>query len=226
MAHPSTQTTGTRLLLLGATGLVGSHVLRQALVSPAINAIIAPTRKPLSLQSASGTTKLINPLISQNTSASGQEWVADAVICALGTTLKKAGSRDAFRQIDYDYPLAFARLARDRGATAFALTSAAGANPDSRFFYHRVKGELEHALMQEGFCSLTFVRPGVIGGARKEARPGEMALKITLTAFAPLLPRRWHLNPAAEIAARLMQAILQPQAGISIIPAAEMTNII
>jgi len=218
------KTAGIRLLLLGATGLVGSHVLSQALACPGISVIIAPTRKPLPPQPASVSARLINSHLNQFASTSGQEWAVDAVICALGTTIRKAGSRDAFREIDCKFPLSFARLARNRGATSFALTSAAGADPDARFFYHRVKGELEQALIQEGFHSLTLVRPGVIGGARKEVRPGEVALKRTLSLFAPLLPRRWHLNPASEIATCLIQAILQPRSGVIIIPAAGIST--
>lgn len=209
-------------MLLGATGLVGSHVLSQALANPAVSAVIAPTRKPLPPCAASGK-RLINPQIRfEDPGSHMQEWAADAVICALGTTMNTAGSRDAFRQVDYDYPLAFARLAHSQGASTFVLTSAAGADADSRFFYNRVKGELEQALIQENFRSLTFVRPGVIGGPRQEARPGETALKLALTVFAPLLPRRWRLNPAAEIAARLVQSALYPQPGIFIIRAADM----
>lgn len=214
----------SRLLLLGATGLVGGHVLRQALANPAVSVIIAPTRKPLPPYAAGGKT-LINPQISfEDLRTCVQEGTVDAAICALGTTMHKAGSRDAFRQVDYDYPLAFARLAQSLGASTFALTSAAGADPDSRFFYNRVKGELEQALLQENFRSLTFVRPGVIGGARKEVRPGEMALKLALQVFAPLLPGRWRLNPAAEIAARFIQSALNPQPGIFIIRAADMAG--
>lgn len=224
MQTPLTQETGIRLLLLGATGLVGSHVLRQALVNPAVSAVIAPTRKPLAQQN-SDLNKLVNPQIDfAHIDADAPEWAVDAVICALGTTIKKAGSRDAFRQVDYEYPLKFARLARARGASVFALTSATGARPDAYFFYHRVKGELEQALTQENFGSLIFVQPGVIGGVREELRPGEMALKLTLTVFSPLLPRRWHLNPAPEIAARLLQSVVDPQPGITLISAAEMAG--
>lgn len=218
------QASGIRLLLLGATGLVGNHVLRQALASPAVSDIIAPTRRPLA-QRNFNLKKLSNPQIDfDNVDPCAREWEVDAVICALGTTIAKAGSRDAFRQVDYEYPLKFARLARARGASVFALTSATGARPDACFFYHRVKGELEQALAQENFGSLIFVQPGVIGGAREELRPGEMALKLALTVFSPLLPRRWHLNPAPEIAARLLQSVVNPQPGITLIPAGEMAG--
>ena len=224
MSSPLPQAPGIRLLLLGATGLVGSHVLSQALMSSSFSSVVAPTRKPITTCNT-GQKKLINPQIDfEHISVSEPEWEVDAVICALGTTIKKAGSRDIFRRVDYDYPLALSRLARRRGASTFALTSATGANPDSWFFYNRVKGELELALKREKFSSLTFVRPGVIGGNRQESRPGEMALKLALTTFAPLLPRSWHLNPAPEIAACLIESVIHPLPGTTIIRSAEMAG--
>ncbi|PIJ60270.1 NAD-dependent dehydratase [Erwinia sp. OLMDLW33] len=213
-----------KLLLLGATGLVGSHVLELALASSAVGAVIAPTRKPLPLYSGS-RANLINMLIDfDSPDLNDPLWRVDAVICALGTTIRQAGSREAFRQVDYDYPLTFARLAKMQGANVFALTSATGADPSSRFFYNRVKGELEEALVRERFTSLTLVRPGVIGGARTEVRPAETALKLGLTLFAPLLPRCWQLNPAAEIAERLLKSVLTASPGVSIVSAGEMTG--
>ena len=97
----------------------------------------------------------------------------DAVICTLGTTLADAGSRDAFRRVDHDYPLQVARLARRHGAGTFALNSALGANARSSIFYNRVKGELEAALAALDYPALVLVRPGLIDGDRSQWRPGE-----------------------------------------------------
>src|SRR3546814_2239199 len=87
-------------------------------------------------------------------------WAVDAAICTLGTTLAVAGSRDAFRRVDHDYPLAVARLARRQGARTFVLTSAMGADARSSVFYNRVKGELEAAIAALDFPALVLVRPG------------------------------------------------------------------
>ncbi|WP_082672322.1 NAD(P)H-binding protein [Type-D symbiont of Plautia stali] len=223
MSGPSSHP-GIKLLLLGATGLVGSHVLELALASSGVGKVIAPTRKPLPLYLAN-RSKLVNMLIDFDAPDRDDPlWHVDAVICALGTTIKQAGSHEAFRQVDYEYPLTLARLARTHGATVFALTSATGADPSSRFFYNRVKGDLEEALVREQFTSLTLVRPGVIGGARTEVRPAETALKLALTLFAPILPRRWQLNPAAEIAKHLLEATLSAPQGVKIVTAGEMTG--
>lgn len=126
----------TKVLILGASGLVGGESLQRALMEPRVESVIAPTRRPL-LSHA----KLMNPVASELDSllpeAAG--WGVDAVICALGTTIAKAGSKEAFRHVDSVLPLAFAKLAHQRGAESFALTSSKGASASSFFFYTRIK---------------------------------------------------------------------------------------
>ena len=95
-------------------------------------------------------------------------WGPDAAICATGTTIKKAGSKEAFRSVDHDLPLSFARLAHQAGTQNFALVSAIGASVDSSFFYARVKGELERDVREIGFRSLTILRPSIIEGERSK----------------------------------------------------------
>lgn len=205
-----------KLLLAGATGLVGSHVLRLALADTRITQVSAPVRRALSTTHA----KLLAPVVDYD--ALPEEagwWQADAVICALGTTMKVAGSEAAFRKVDHDYPLAVARCARAQGTPTYVLNSAAGADAQSRFFYNRVKGELELALAQLGFASLTYVRPGLIGGKRNERRPAERAAIAALTALGPLLPRRWRLCPAQTIAQAMLDAALQARPGMHVLPA-------
>ncbi|MEQ9906477.1 NAD-dependent dehydratase [Pectobacterium odoriferum] len=173
-----------KLLLVGATGLVGRHVLDLALADPRVSAVIAPGRRSLPEQ-----TGLLSPLVDYERLPEDAEWwKADAIICTLGTTMKVAGSEAAFRRVDHDYPLSVARLARGYETPVYVLNSAIGANVKSRFFYNRVKGELEQDLTREGFTSLTFVRPGVIGGQREESRPGESIMVRALAFAGPLLP--------------------------------------
>ncbi|WP_308920850.1 NAD(P)H-binding protein [Janthinobacterium sp. J1-1] len=202
-----------QLLLVGATGLVGRHVLRLALADARVTTVVALARKPLPAH-----PKLIAPLIDFDALAPDASWWrADAVICALGTTMKVAGSQAAFSKVDFDYPLAVARLARAAGTPAYVLNSAAGANPASRFFYNRVKGELERALATLDFASLTQVRPGLIGGERESVRTGEAALAIVLGALAPVLPRRWRINPAERIAQALLEAAVASAPGVHVV---------
>jgi uncharacterized protein YbjT (DUF2867 family) len=144
-------------------------------------------------------------------------WAVDAVICMLGTTIKKAGSQAAFRKVDHAYVLAIAKLARSHGVAAFALTSSLGANPRSRTVYLRTKGEVELALGTCGFPSLTIVRPSFIGGARVERRPLEALALTFFGGIARLLPRRYRVVPAKRIAKALIEASLAAEPGVRIV---------
>lgn len=207
-----------KLLLVGASGLVGSHVLQRALADERISAVVAPSRRPLV-----NHPKLTVPVVDfAQLPADAPWWRADAVICALGTTMKQAGSRKAFRRVDHDYPLAVARLARQQGTPTYVLNSATGADAASRFFYNRVKGELERDLAGCGFASLTLVRPGLISGPRKEFRMGERAAECVLKPLGPLLPRSWRVNPAANIARALLEAAIEAQPGVHTVKSAEL----
>jgi len=207
-----------KLLLVGATGLVGRHVLTLALADPRVEAVVAPTRRALTAH-----PKLCNPQVDfDRLPQEADWWQADAVICALGTTMRTAGSEEAFRRVDFNYPLTVAGLARAHGTPTYVLNSAIGADASSRFFYNRVKGELEQALTGQGFESLTFVRPGVIGGHRDELRLGERMMVMGLTLTGPLLPKRWRLNPAAQIASALLEAAIRSKTGVHVVTSDRM----
>jgi uncharacterized protein YbjT (DUF2867 family) len=208
-----------KLLLVGSTGLVGREVLRLALAAPQVSAVVAPVRRALPPH-----PKLTAPLVDFDClPADAPWWQADAVICTLGTTIKSAGSRAAFRKVDYGYPMAVARLARQRGTPTFVLNSAIGADAGSRVFYNRVKGEVEHGLRSLGFPSLVIARPGLIGGAREEFRLGEVIFAPLLAALGPVLPRAWRINPAGRIAHAMLDAALHPPPGELIITSDRMT---
>lgn len=201
------------LMIVGATGLVGRHALQIALAHPGIARVVAPVRR-----SVGGHPKLVAPVVDFDALPPDAPWWAvDAVVCALGTTIRAAGSQDAFRRVDHDYPLAVARLAQRHGARTFVLNSAMGADAGSRIFYNRVKGEVERDLAAVGFVSLTYVRPGLIGGEREEFRLGERAATVALRALHPLLPRRWRINPADRIAQCLVDAAVQARPGVHLV---------
>lgn len=208
------------LLLLGATGLVGSHVLQQALADPRITRVVAPTRRPLPPH-----PKLIAPNVDFDALPQHADWWhADALLCTVGTTMKKAGSRDAFRHVDHTIPLQAARLAHAHGTPCLVLCSAMGADPDSRFFYNRVKGELERDLATIGFASFTSVRPGIIAGAREEHRLAERWALRASTAIARWLPRQWRPSPAVSIAQAMLSAAITSDPGRHIVPAATLAR--
>jgi uncharacterized protein YbjT (DUF2867 family) len=199
-----------KVLILGATGLVGSSALAQALTHEAITQVIAPTRKPLPRHS-----KLTNPVSEELETLLPDvlSWGVDAVICALGTTSAKAGSKEAFRQVDYVLPLAFAKLAHQQGAEIFALVSAIGADVSSPFFYPKTKGEVERDMKLVGFGSLTILRPSIIGGKREDTRFAEDIALALSHILAPILPMKFHVNPAAKIAGVLIDSIIAAEPG-------------
>lgn len=203
----------TSVMLVGATGLVGQQVLRLALQSDRIDRVVAPTRRPLAPH-----PKLLNPVVDfEHLPEDAPWWAVDAVVCTLGTTIRVAGSQAAFRWVDHDLPLQVARLALAHGAQAYALNSALGADPDSRVFYSRTKGELERDLQALGYASLTLVRPGLIGGERTESRPAERLGVWVSERLRPLLPPRYRVVPAERIAHHLLEAALAAQPGVRVL---------
>lgn len=202
------------VMLVGATGLVGQHVLHKALASEQVGRVVAPTRRALPAH-----PKLHNPVVDfDHLPEDVPWWAVDAVVCALGTTLKVAGSQAAFYRVDHDLPLRVAQLALRHGAQAYALNSALGADPHSRVFYSRTKGELERDLQALGFPSLTLVRPGLIGGERHESRPAEQIGVRVSQWLGPLLPPRYRVVPAERIAHHLLRSALAAEPGCTVLP--------
>lgn len=203
----------TRLMLVGATGLVGQSVLQQALADPRVSQVVAPTRRALPSH-----PRLLNPLVDfEHLPSEAPWWAVDAVVCALGTTIRVAGSQAAFYKVDHDFPLRVAELARKGGAQAYALNSALGADPASRVFYSRTKGELERDLQALVYPSLTLVRPGLIGGERIESRPAEQLAVRVSEWLRPLLPPRYRVVPAGHIAQHLLSSALARPAGVTVL---------
>jgi uncharacterized protein YbjT (DUF2867 family) len=208
-----------KLLLLGATGLVGSRTLKLALANNAFSEVIAPTRKLLA-----PSDKLVNPVGPRLEELVPllMSYTPDAVICALGTTQAKAGSKEAFRYVDYELPIALGKAAHTAGVETYAIVTAMGASPDSMSFYYRTKGEVERDIQEIGFRSLAICRPNLIGGERNEARAAEGAALTLLRFLAPLLPKKFHVNPADVIAAMLLDAVIVAKMGCRWINSQEM----
>jgi len=208
-----------KLLLLGATGLVGSRTLQLALSSDAVSEVIAPTRQALV---PSG--KLVNPVAARlDELLPFLMWSRpDAVICALGTTQAKAGSKQAFRHVDYELPIAFGNAAHAAGVETYAVVTAMGASPASMSFYYRTKGELERDIRKIGFRSLTVCRPSLIEGKRNDARLAEGAALALLRWLAPIAPKKFHANSADVIAATLLDAVITAETGCRWVSSQEM----
>ncbi|MDC8756341.1 NAD-dependent dehydratase [Janthinobacterium fluminis] len=202
------------LLVLGGSGQVGRQIVAQALADPAVGCVVAPTRQPLAAHA-----RLLNPLVDYRAlPADASWWAADAVLCALGSTRRLAGSDAAFRQIDHDYVLIAAGLARHAGTPVFVYNSSVGADAAAGSLYLRVKGETERDLDALGFASVCHVRPSLLdGAARADARPGESAALWLARRLAPLLPRRYRAVRTGAVAAAMLRAALQPSPGVRII---------
>jgi uncharacterized protein YbjT (DUF2867 family) len=145
-------------------------------------------------------------------------FAVDQIICTLGTTLKAAGSREAFRRVDYEYPLVLAKLGLRQGARHFLVVTALGADANSRVFYNRVKGDLENALRSLGYRSVTIVRPSLLTGKRKEFRVFESIGRLV----GPVIPGRYRPVRAAAVAHALVRAAREDLPGLNIIESEEI----
>ncbi len=201
------------LLLVGATGLVGQSVLRQALADSRVEKLVAITRKPLGPQPG-----LENHVVDFDALPEDAPWWrVDGGICTLGTTMREAGSHDAFRKVDVEYPLTVGRLLHKHGAQSFAFNSSIGANPKARAFYLRVKGEVEQRLIAGGFPSLTLIRPSGILGPRKPHRVWEARTIRFFHSLRPVLPAHYRVVPADKIAKALLEAAIAAPPGVHIV---------
>jgi uncharacterized protein YbjT (DUF2867 family) len=189
----------------GATGLVGGHLVRQLAADPAYGRVIALGRRPLAAFPPRVETRIVDfdhlPAFDLPR--------PDDVYCALGTTIRAAGSQAAFRRVDHEYVLALARRAAALGAARFLLVTSIGASPRSRVFYSRVKGDVERDVAAVAFRGgLHIFRPSFLLGERAERRAGERVGIAVFRAVAPLLvgPARKYRPIAAETVARAMRA--------------------
>lgn len=205
----------SRALLLGATGLVGSELLSMLLADEAFSEVAVVTRRATGRRHA----KLREEIFDLNDlEAHAAAFAADQIFCALGTTIKKAGSQESFREVDYEYPLRAARLGLAAGAKHYLLVSSLGANAGSRIFYSRVKGELENDLRSLGYPHLTIVRPSLLTGNRDEFRLGEKVGE----ALGFLMPPAYRPIAAGTVARAMVDAAKHPVAGARVIDSREM----
>ena len=168
-------------LLAGASGLVGGYVLEALLDAPAFARVFAVSRRPLGREHSRLANRIVQ-FDKLETQLKGQ--ACSVAFCCLGTTLKQAGSEQAFRKVDFDYVLSFARAARVAQAERFIVITSAGAQPQAKPFYLRVKGEVEAALEAMRFAALDILQPGPLMAFR---RPGEMATALLMPIANPML---------------------------------------
>jgi uncharacterized protein YbjT (DUF2867 family) len=194
---------GRAALLVGATGLVGSFLLRRLTENDAYARVTVWVRRKLDQAHPKIRCEVVN-----FEQLHDRRVEAEDVFCCLGTTIKKAGSQAAFRQVDYDYPVALAIAAAGGGARRLLVVSALGAHPDSRVFYSRVKGEMEIAVKAAGVPTTIFFRPSLLSGPRAEVRRGERIGEAIGKVLGPLLGKYRPIH-ADLVAAAMVRAALE-----------------
>ncbi|MCS6972347.1 MAG: NAD(P)H-binding protein [Turneriella sp.] len=204
-------------VLAGATGLIGNEVLRLLVQEPQ-NRVFCLGRREPKLKSPNATFvawDFTSPL-----RWAGVVPETPHAICTLGTTMKKAGSQDAFRQVDFGYVLAFARAMEQLGARSLHVVTAHGADPNSLFFYNRVKGETERELCQLSLPALHIYRPSLLLGERDESRPMESIAATVAGLISPLFRLPGLANvapvPATRVAQAIVRACQNPSPGVHI----------
>ena len=197
-------------LVAGSTGLIGSQLLELILSDGYYDKVIAPTRKAL----VNRHPKLINPVISfDKLSEHSSELRANDVFCCLGTTIKKARSKEAFRKVDLEYPSALAKMAKENNAGNFLLVSALGADKESSIFYNKVKGETEEVVTAAGIRSVHIFRPSLLIGPRKEHRSGEDAAKFVYKYLDFLVPEKYKGIESVKVARAMIAFAKKEQPG-------------
>jgi uncharacterized protein YbjT (DUF2867 family) len=198
-------------LIAGSTGLIGSQLLELLIRENRYEKIIALSRKQLSITNS----KLVNIVIEfDKLDEIKSQLNADDVYCCLGTTIRKVKTKEAFRKVDFDYPLTLAKLSKEQGTNTFLLVSALGANKNSSIFYNKVKGEVEDAISHVGFESLHIFRPSLLIGPRVEQRSGEEAAKVIYKYLNFLIPEKYKGIESIKVARAMIQFAQLNEKGI------------
>lgn len=166
--------------IAGSTGFIGKHLINLLKEDESFTQIDVVSRRPIDL------SEKFNVLVNQDIAKQTFDSI-DVAFCALGTTIKTAGSQEAFYHVDHNLVIDFAKNAKAAGAKTFVLVSSVGADARSSTFYLKVKGETERDLEAIGFDSLIILRPSMLMGERKEFRFGELIGKGLMTVFNPLM---------------------------------------
>jgi len=214
----------SKILVAGSTGLIGSSVAKQLTVDLSGNVILL-SRRPFN---ASQAHHHVNVIDFNNIELTAATSPSDAIICALGTTIKIAGSNQAFEAVDLDMVINLATAAKKSGYQRFAVVSSIGATPDTNNFYLKTKGKMEVQLAEIGFDSLTIVRPSLLLGAREEFRLGEKIGEWASALLSPLFIgklKKYRPVQASMVAHALIQSITNNQAGVRVLESDQINSL-
>ncbi len=209
-------------VVAGGTGLVGTELLKLLDQERRYGRITSLVR-----QETVAAGRVENRVVSFDDLDQSEVPEVDDAYCCLGTTRRVAGSDDAFRKVDFDYVLAYARAAHRAGAVRFLIVSAMGAKVESRFLYTRVKGQVEAAVSTLGFQVVGIARPSFLIGRRAKARGGETAALVLSHAVTPFMVgplRRFRPIEARTVAAGLIHLAFNAREGVSVLSSEEIVS--
>lgn len=204
-----------KAILIGASGLIGQHLLQELLGDDSVESVKLIGRRPIGLSHP----KLSEAIIDFENEAAYRDAISDAdtLFCCVGTTQKKVkGDQAAYRKVDYDIPVRAARYAAAKGFQRYLLVSSVGADSKSSNFYLRLKGEVEAAIAAQAIPSVYFMRPSILLGARAESRIGENIGKAVMQAFSFLLMggmKRYKPIHARDVAKAMLKAAKESKEG-------------
>jgi len=198
-------------IIAGASGLIGRSLIQLLLNSNDYGQVIALVRKPLGIKHDKLTEQTTN---FDELKEAPDFPKGDDVFCCLGTTMKKAGSKDAFYKVDFTYPYELAKRALDAGASRYFLISAMGAKLNARVYYNRVKGELEDQISFLNYRTIYIFKPSLLRGKREESRPGE-SFAQAFTRIVPFIGpwKKYHPIHADKVADAMMKVAKQEDKG-------------
>jgi len=201
-------------LIAGATGLVGKQLLEKLLASGRYDTVIALGRKAPGMQHSKLTSVITTDFTHLQEELAGFQ--PDDVFCCLGTTMAKAGSKEKFYEVDFQYPLNLAKATFALGATQYLLVSALGADENSSIYYNRVKGALENAIAVVGFDTVHIFRPSLLLGPRAEKRAGEDAAKFAYRILSFAIPAKYKAISSRRVATVMLDFASRDNKGVFI----------
>ncbi|HYE54618.1 MAG TPA: NAD(P)H-binding protein [Chitinophagaceae bacterium] len=201
--------------IIGATGLIGSHLLDQLVQDDSISQVKIIVRRPVTVSHAKARVVQID--FSDQVAFKQAIEGSDMVFCAVGTTQHKVkGDKAAYRKVDYDIPVTAAKFCAATGVEEFLLVSSVGANSRSRNFYLKLKGEVEDAVRQVNIASIAIFRPSMLLGNRQEVRQGERMAQAVMKALAFVIPARYKPIEAGDVARAMIAAAKQQIRGVKV----------
>jgi uncharacterized protein YbjT (DUF2867 family) len=209
--------------LIGASGLIGSHLLQLLLDDPDFDTVKILVRRKLQTTHQKLEQKIVDFNDSDSLLVAMDN--SDAVFCTVGTTQKKVkGDQEAYRKVDYDIPVKAARFCKMTGCETFILVSAVGANSKAKNFYLKLKGEVEEVVKTVGIRSVYIMRPSMLMGKREEYRFGEKVITPVMKALSFLLPSKYKPIQAEDVAKAMLRAAKKNEEGFYVWEYREMRN--